>query len=123
MNKKWLAAFYIIANLLFIRIVAEQWFALRQLPDLVSNDAEYRKNESSGIDKGIAQGLFYALGAALSLVVLSSLFKNTGINKKWLLACGVYFLAFILLELPLYNKHFGWGDSHGHSFWYGLHFH
>jgi hypothetical protein len=123
MNKKWLAALYIIANLLFIRIVAEQWFALRELPGLVSNYAQYSKNESSGIAKGIAQGLFYALGAALSMVVLSSLFKNTDINKKWLLAWGGYFLAFILLELPLYNKHFGWGASHRHSFWYGSHFH
>jgi hypothetical protein len=123
MNEKWLVALYILANLLFSWIIVEQWVQLRELPDLVSNYAAYRKNGSSGMDRVIAQCLFYTLGAALSLVVLSSLFKNTGVNKKWLLAYGVYFLAFIILELPLYNKHFGWGDSHGHSFWYGVHFH
>ena len=123
MNKKWLAAVYIIANILFVSVIIQQWFQLCELPDLVSNYAEYSKNESLGINKVIAQCLFYALGAGLSLVVLNGLFKTTRVPKKWLLAYGLYFLAFILLELPLYNKHFGWGDSHGHSFWYGLHFH
>jgi hypothetical protein len=127
MTQKWLAALYIIANLLFAWVIAEQWFALRQLPDLINNYAEYSNKAfsglNSGLNKAIAQGLFYTLGTGLSLAVLVGLFKNTGVPKKWLLAYGVYFLAFILLELPLYNEHFGWGDSHGHSFWHGLHFH
>ena len=123
MNKKWLVAGYSIANVAFIWVIAQQWFQLSEIPDLVSNYAEYSKNEPSGIDKAITQCLFYTLGAGLSLVVLIHLFKNTRAFRKWLLVYGVYFLAFILLELPLYNKHFGWGDSHGHSFWDGLHFH
>jgi len=123
MNKKWLAALYFGANLLFIAVIAGHWFQLRELPDVLIHYARYRKNEATGIDKVIAQGLFYALGSGLSLVVLVNLSRRTGIHKRWLLVCGIYFLAFILLELPLYNQHFGWADSHGHSFWDGVHFH
>ncbi len=123
MNNRLLIALYVLANLTFIIVIIIQWSELKEFPDIILKYSEYRKKEYLGINKYLVQCLFYLIGLGLSFFVLRDLLKRKIVRRKTLFLYGIYFLLLILFELPFYDKHIGWGNLHGHSYWKGFHFH
>jgi cell division protein FtsW (lipid II flippase) len=101
-----------------------QWKTLAYAPQLV---IDLLTDNERIVDAGlvIKQACFYLLGLVLVLLILPELIRDKRVNKRKFIGYCLYFITFLALELPFYNQHSGFAgtDVHGHSFWYGSHFH
>lgn len=116
----------IVSQFLFCLLIFSQWENLLYAPHAFWNFVTGAETYS-GNDLLIGQGGFYLLGFVL---VLLSCMDLVGRKYKkrfaWrIYAYGIYFMVFMVLELPLFDTHPGFGgpELHSHSFWAGFHFH
>lgn len=63
--------------------------------------------------------VFKVIGIVISALGLASLIFNN-FNRKWIrIVVFSFAILSLVLSLPLYHIHSGWGNAHGHSFWNG----
>ncbi|HCS20866.1 MAG TPA: hypothetical protein DIW47_09975 [Bacteroidetes bacterium] len=63
--------------------------------------------------------VFKVIGILISALALSSLIIKS-LDRRWIRIVVISFaIIALVLALPLYHTHSGWGNTHGHSFWNG----
>jgi hypothetical protein len=125
-KRTWVIYPIILSALAFIFMIMAHSERLRYAP-AVFQDAMNGKEWTSDARLVVGQFSFYAVGLLLAVLILLSLATSKyKPSLRWLLwGYGAYFLLFVALELPLYQKHSGFAGTilHGHSFWTGFHLH
>ena len=127
MGKRRTLSFLILASLIFVYVIADQWISPREFPDIVMNYSKYQKNTvktfDNSLNRYIGQCIFYLLGSAIFIITIVAHIRRKELKRNVLITCALYFLIFVALELPLYSWDIGWETVHGHSFWEDFHFH